>query len=260
MPQNGNSNFRGTGGGGWGGSGGANNHDVGGVGSTFYNYTPYGTGGGGIFDAEDGPGSGGGGSHGYGMMNVGNNSYDTGMATFASGQWQSVFPNKGGGGDYFGFITGGNPTSGSTNFGVAAQSQGFVPESYFDIVNLSLKGTGGYGMNASPFNKATIGGNGGPGSGGGGVIAGTGGAMGGTGGTGGGGGGAYATGQFIIGGNGGFGGGGGGAANGGSSNPHFAGKGGPGGGGGGAAYSSVGSGSAIGGMGGVGCVMVFWKG
>jgi hypothetical protein len=189
-----------------------------------------------------------------------NQSWNTSMATTSSGQYTSLFPNKGGGGDYFGFISGGLPAPGSSNFSISAQSQGFVPESYFDIVNLSLKGCGGYGMNGSALNLPVIAGSGGPGSGGGGVNTGSGGGIGGAGGTGGGGGGVYSTGRLCIGGNGGFGGGGGGAMNGGSNIPHFAGKGGPGGGGGGAAYSSVGSGAAIGGMGGVGCVMVFWKG
>jgi hypothetical protein len=254
MPQGGNDTIYGTGGGGWGGNGGGNNQ-LNGL-NTYFNYVPQGTGGGGIFDANDGPASGGGGSHGSGIQVVNNTTNNTGQSSIDTGSLQSVFPNKGGGGDYFGFMTGGQ---GSTTYGLAAQSQGFVPESYFDIVNLSLKGIGGYGMNLSAANKPTFAGNGGPGSGGGGVYSSqTAVGFGGAGGTGGGGGGVKSGSQYVAG-NGGFGGGGGGGQSGPAVSIAFAGKGGPGGGGGGAAQTDGGSGNAIGGFGGVGCVMVFYK-
>jgi hypothetical protein len=260
MPQSGNGTLYGTGGGGWGGSGGANNNSGSTLG-TYYNYTPYGTGGGGIYDANDGPASGGGGSHGYGMQTTSNTTYNTAMTLQdASSPYRSIYPNKGGGGDYFGFITGGYPGSSGTPFSVAAQSQGFVPESYFDIVNLSLKGIGGYGMYGPNQSGASIiAGNGGPGSGGGGVYMSASNGYGGSGGTGGGGGGVYNSSSGHIGGNGGFGGGGGGGRTGPAVSIAFGGKGGPGGGGGGASSTDGGSGNGIGGQGGVGCVMVFWK-
>jgi hypothetical protein len=171
---------------------------------------------------------------------------------------------KGGGGDYFGVVgasNGGSPFN--ANF--ATQSKAFEPESYFDIVNCSLKGTAGYGYYGYSTGWAMAG-NGGPGSGGGACYSGSNNmyVVGGSGGTGGGGGGVAheASNSRCYGGFGGFGGGGGGVygtdfSGGGA----FGGEGGVGGGGGGGVtHSAAAAGSIVAGNGGAGCVMVFWKG
>jgi hypothetical protein len=231
--------------------------------ATSMSANPQGTGGGGLFDAFDGTAGGGGGSHGYpaysaaGMTN--NEGSFIGQPTAGN---PAVMGMKGGGGDYFGFIGGG--VTGQYSF--AAQSKGYEPESYFDIVNCSLKGTGGYGVYNYVASQWSMAGTGGPGSGGGGIFGNQTGHynLGGSGGTGGGGGGVSASGSSgrLFGGAGGLGGGGGGAYGAGG-NPTIAlgGKGGICGGGGGAAtYSGSSQIYATGGNGGNGCVMVFWKG
>jgi hypothetical protein len=231
--------------------------------STSLNENPYGTGGGGLFDAFDGTASGGGGSHGYPQY-----SWGGGNQNFFVGQNGSTGASmgyKGGGGDYFGAVGVSNTTS-TINPQIAVQSKAYEPESYFDIVNCSLKGVGGYGAYAYVNTGWTPAGNGGPGSGGGGINSGTASTrnLAGTGGTGGGGGGAtgQAGGAYLFAGAGGFGGGGGGAyEGGGASGLALGGKGGiGGGGGGGASHTTTSTTQCTGGSGGNGVVMVFWKG
>jgi len=155
-----------TGGGGWVGNGGGNNYN-GNFASN--NSDPVGTGGGGIFDGSDGQASGGGGSHGqpnYAWSSSGNNWY-MGQNASASGFGTGM---RGGCGDYYGFIGAANTSGSGYNPAVAAQSR-VDTESYFDIVNCTLKGSGGYGYAGYSSNSFHNAGSGGPGGGGGGIGA-----------------------------------------------------------------------------------------
>jgi hypothetical protein len=252
--------MNGTGGGGWVGNGGGNNMRGNNANGGNFTTPGYATAGGGLFDAYDGPNGGGGGSHGYPAITFG-----SGYQNFYLGQGTTVpgasMGYRGGGGDYFGAIAVGNGGS-PVNPTLATQSKAFEPESYFDIVNCSLKGTAGYGSYG--YNSGWVmAGNGGPGSGGGAAYSGSPSmyVVGGAGGTGGGGGGVSqdADGR-QYGGAGGFGGGGGGVYCAATSSACYGGRGGFGGGGGGASHVSSNNGTLIAGNGGSGCVMVFWKG
>lgn len=249
----------------------------------------YGTGGSGLFGSGLGAGSGGGGSAVRGKSNIrtsiaSNTSFNS---WFSGGVWANESNPGGGQPSWPIFLYTG---SGANNPYIAYATGSYTNNygDYFDIVNKTLKGAGGHGWfwstNGSGINLGNSGpsdqrppmcGDGGAGSGGGGLYLFTNGGAyittanwtAGSGGIGGGGGGITAYNAFgtFLGGYGGFGGGGGGACSqlsGSSSSYPTGGKGGAGGGGGGGAVNGSGAsglGTAYSGAGGDGCVMVFYR-
>jgi hypothetical protein len=254
-------NNQGTGGGGWGGNSigiSKSNLNFAGI---LYNLAnpqfPAGTGGGGIFDASPAPGSGGGGSNASSSI-VFTSNYATGSTAGNVGNMQP------GGGQARPTTLYYNATASQAVSAFLGASAVNTPTSsnWFDILNMNLQGTGGEGINAqsaSTFFNLFAGNGAGSGAGGGGVCHNVNDSL------------------LLFAGNGTIGGGGGGIYSISSSTDAFAGQGGFGGGGGGNAITTprqaVGGDSLMGGgggsgnsgnnvaagVGGNGCVLIFYK-
>lgn len=257
-------NNRGTGGGGWGGNSiGLSKSNLNFAGY-LYNLAnpgfPAGTGGGGIFDASPSPGSGGGGSNASSSLAF-TQLYATGSTAGNIGTLQA------GGGQARPTTLYYNATASQAISAFLGASAVNTPTSsnWFDILNLNLQGTGGEGINAqgaAAYFSIQAGNGAGSGAGGGGVCHNVNDGnclFAGNGTIGGGGGGVYnfSNGVESFSGNGGFGGGGGGNSQNNTNRASVAGDSYMGGGGGGAANQT--GGDPVAGVGGNGCVLIFYK-
>ena len=255
---------KGTGGGGWGGSSIGQSKSGLQWPGRFFSITspsnPSGTGGGGLFNAGINPGSGGGGSHADAPLSL-NGYYNT--ATSAG----IVAPLVAGGGQARASTLYYNATASqaiSSFLGVTTTAN-ISNSNWFDILNMNLQGVGGEGIfagTAGQFFNLQAGNAIGSGAGGGGVCHNVNDSLlmfAGAGSIGGGGGGMFSigTGTDCYAGQGGFGGGGGGCIMGGVSRSAGAGDSLMGGGGGGAL--NVSGGDPMPGVGGNGCVLIFYK-